>query len=74
VAADDGAVLPAGENRLNEAEPAQASGQGVEFGLADPPGIGWIGAKKIDRDLFDRGGGERRSASGASRLDRTGII
>jgi len=74
MAADDGPVVLAGENRLNEAKLAQASGEGVKFGLADPPGIGRIGAKKIDRDFFDRGGGERRSASGASRLDRTGII
>jgi hypothetical protein len=61
-----GCILPPCQNRLNKAEPAQASGEGVELGLADAPGIGRIGTKAIDRDLFDRGGGERCSASGVS--------
>ena len=74
VAADDGRILPPCQNRLDEAELAQASGEGVELGLADAPRIGRIGAKKIDRDLFDREGGERRSASGGSQAELTGVL
>jgi hypothetical protein len=62
VATYDGAILPARQDRLDEAELAQASGQGIELGLTDPPRIGRIRAKEIDRDLFDREGGERHCA------------
>jgi len=65
MATDDGAVLPAGENGLNKAEPAQAARQGFELMLADAPRVGRIGAQAIDRDIIDREGGKRLCASGA---------
>jgi len=39
MAANDGAVLAAGENGLDEAELPQAPLQGLEFVLADPAGV-----------------------------------
>jgi len=54
VAADDGLILPAGEDRLDEAEPPQAAFERAELVLADPPGVGGIRPEIVDRDGVDR--------------------
>jgi len=53
VAADDGPVLASGQHRLDEAELAEAALEGVELVVANPPWVGGIGAKLVDRDLLD---------------------
>ena len=67
VAADDGAVLPSGHHRLDEAELAEAALEGVELLLADAPRVGGIGTQVVDGDLLDGEGGE----GGAGHADRT---
>src|ERR1035437_2169568 len=52
-ATDDGAVFPAGEDRLDEPELTDAPFEGVEFLLADPTRVGGVRTKEVDRDLFD---------------------
>ena len=51
MAADDGPILASGEDRLDEAELAQAALEGVELVLADPARVGGIGPEVVDRDL-----------------------
>ena len=53
VAADDGLVLAPGEDRLDEAELAEAAGQRFELSVADPTGIGGVRSQVLDRDLLD---------------------
>jgi hypothetical protein len=62
VATDDGVVLFTRENRLDEPELPDASLQGVEFLVADPPGVGRVRAELVDGDLLD---GECRRAGHA---------
>ena len=57
VAADDGPILASGEDRLDEAELAEAAGQGVELVVADPARVGRIRTELIDRDVLDGEGG-----------------
>jgi hypothetical protein len=51
VATDDDAVLPSREDRLNEPEPAQAAGEGLEFVVADPAWVRRVGPKLVDGDV-----------------------
>jgi hypothetical protein len=51
--ADDRPVLAASQNRLNEAELAQAPRQRLELVVGDPTGVGGVGLELIDRDLLD---------------------
>ena len=37
-----------GQHRLDEAELAQASGEGLELRLADPAGVGGVGTERLD--------------------------
>jgi hypothetical protein len=53
VAADDDAILTPGKNGLDESELAQAALEGVEFFLADPAGVRWIGVELVDRNELD---------------------
>jgi hypothetical protein len=53
VAADDGAVLFAGEDGLDEAELLEAPGQGFELGVADAPRVRRVRAQVIDGDVDD---------------------
>jgi hypothetical protein len=46
-------VLVPREDRLDKAEFAQAAGQGIEFGVADLPRVGGVGAQVVDGDLDD---------------------
>jgi hypothetical protein len=48
VAADDDAVLPPCEDRLDEAKLSEAALEGVELRVADPPGVGGIGAEVVE--------------------------
>ena len=59
--ADDGPVLAAGQNRLDEAELADAPLEGVKFLLADPAWVGGVRAEEVDGDLLDREGAEGRA-------------
>jgi len=57
VSADDHAVLPAGDDGLDEAELAEAPLQGVELRVGDPAWVGWVWPELVDRDLLDGDGG-----------------
>ena len=56
--ADDSLVLLASEDRLDEAELAEAALQGVQLLVADPSRVGGIRTEEIDRDLLDDQGGQ----------------
>ena len=56
VSTDDGSVITPRQDRLDEAELAQAPLEGVEFLLADPAGVGGIGVEWIDRNELDGDG------------------
>jgi hypothetical protein len=60
VAADDDPV-PSGEDRLDEAELAEASGEGLQLILADPAGVGGIWRESLNRDVLD---GQGRDGDG----------
>jgi hypothetical protein len=64
MAADDGSVIPTGEDGLDEAELAQAALEGVEFVLADPAWVGRIRVEVVESDEFDCDGRERAQGSG----------
>ena len=68
VATDDGSILPASEDRLDEAELAQAALECVELVLADPARVGGIWTELIDRDLVD---GQRREGGGETHALRS---
>jgi hypothetical protein len=57
VAADDRPVFSTGQHRLDEAELAEAALESVEFFVANPSRVGWVGTKEVDRDFFDGEGG-----------------
>jgi hypothetical protein len=67
VAADHSPILATGEDRLHEAELAEAAFEGVELVLADPPRVGRVRSEIVDRDLFDGERGEGSQAGHASR-------
>jgi len=52
--ADNGLVLLPSEHRLDEAELPEASFEGVELLVGDPPWVGRVRAELVDRDLVDR--------------------
>ena len=56
MAADDRLILAPRQNRLDEAELAEAPLQGVEFILRDPTRVGGIGTQLVERDLRDAKG------------------
>jgi hypothetical protein len=72
VAADDGAVLTAGQDGLDEPELAEAALEGVEIVVADPARVGGIGSELVDRDLLDDEVGQGRSDHAVSSLARAG--
>jgi hypothetical protein len=53
MAADDRPVLPPRQDRLDEAELAQAPLEGIELVVADPTWIGGVGPQLVDGDLLD---------------------
>jgi hypothetical protein len=53
VATGDDAIVPASEDRLNEAELPDAPFQGVKLLVADPSRVPWIRTQLVDRDLLD---------------------
>ena len=53
VAADDGLVVKASYDRIDEAELPDGAGERVEFGIGDAPGVGGVGAQVVDRDMDD---------------------
>ena len=60
VTADDSPVVTAGEDRLDEAELAQAPLERVELLVADAPGVRRVGSEVVDRHLLDgEGAGSR---------------
>jgi len=59
VAADDGPILASGQDRLDEAELAQAPFECVELVLGDPPRIGRVRTKEVDGDVLNGEGGKR---------------
>jgi hypothetical protein len=80
VAADDRSIFTPGQNRLDEAELAQAALQSVEFLLSDPAWVGRVGAEEVDGDLLDGGGEGRRrghadlTRAAASHSSRPSIV
>jgi hypothetical protein len=62
VAADDRPVLAPGQDRLDEAELAEAPLKGVELGFVDPSGVRRVGPEVVERDVLDgeAGGGRHR--------------
>jgi hypothetical protein len=77
VAADDGAVFAARQDRLDEAELPDAPLQGIELLVADPPGVGRIRTKFVDRDLLDgeesQGGHADLASAAATHSSRPSI-
>jgi hypothetical protein len=53
MASDDGAVLPPGEDRLDETVLPDAPGQSLYLHLGDPPGVRRVGSEQVDVYLDD---------------------
>jgi hypothetical protein len=58
VTADDGPILAAREDGLDEAELPEAPFKRVELVLADAAGVGRVRSEVVDRGLVDGEGGE----------------
>jgi hypothetical protein len=54
VTTDDDAVLPPGEDRLDEAKLAETPFERVKFFFADAAWVGRVRAELVDRDLLHR--------------------
>ena len=78
MAADDDPILPAGQNRLDEAELAQAPFERVELVLADPPRVGRVRTEIVDGYLLDdqlgEGGGEAHALRSTTESCRRGWL
>ncbi len=57
MAADDGAVLAPGNDRLDQAVGANAALQGIELGVIDTPGVGRVRVEVLDGHVRDGEGG-----------------
>ncbi len=62
MAPDDGPILPSRQDRLDEAELAEAALQGVELVVRNASRVGRIGVEPIDRHLLDGEGGDRHDS------------
>ena len=68
VAADDGAVLPPGDDGVDQAELLDAARERLQLLVRDPARVGWVGTQVADGDVLDAEFGWGRLAQEKSPL------